>query len=78
MKQKELITLIRDASKLSEEAETFLKENELEYTIFYSEKKDVPNIPVIYSSNSFFVYEGNPGFHIFKISHQKSGENKVA
>ena len=63
----EKIILIRDSSETSNRAESFLIENNLPYTVYYSEKKE--NLPVIYSSYGYIPYEGEGGLNLFASSH---------
>lgn len=62
------ITLIRDASEVSNEAESFLIEHNYIYDVYYSERKS--NLPLIYSTSSYSPYEGKSGLNVFKISHK--------
>ncbi len=70
MKAKEPFLLIRDDSDLSRKVEDFLIENKLEYNIFYSNKEDIPKLPIIFTPLGSFPYEGEKGFNLFKYSHQ--------
>ncbi len=66
MKAKEPLLLIRDDSDLSKKVEDFLIENKLEYNILYSNKEDIPKLPLIYTPLGSFPLEGESGFNMFK------------
>jgi len=66
MKAKEPLLLIRDDSDLSRKVEDFLIENKLEYNILYSNKEDIPKLPIIFTPLGSFPYEGEKGFNIFR------------
>ena len=70
MKTKEPIILIKDDSDLSKKVEDFLIENKMEYNVLYSNKEDIPKLPLIYTPLGSFPLEGKAGFNIFKYSHQ--------
>jgi len=65
------VLLVRDSSKLCQEAEDFLNEHKIEYDIFYANEKDVDNLPVIFSPLSCHPYEGRAGFNLFKYPYLK-------
>jgi hypothetical protein len=65
------VLLVRDASKLCQEVEDFLKENKIDYNIFYADEKDVNNLPVIFTPLSCNPYEGRAGFNLFKYPYLK-------
>ncbi len=66
------VKLIRDDSELSKEAEDFLKSNNIDYSVLYSTKEDVSNLPVIFDSIARYPYEGKKGLLLFKRNYQKS------
>lgn len=59
--------LIRDQSTLSQDVEKFLKENNYQYDILYSNEKE--QLPAIFEPNSSFPYTGKKGFEYFKAIH---------
>jgi len=55
--------LIRDGSKLSEQAENFLAKNKLEYDFLYQNTDR--DLPVIFDSTSRHPYKGEKGLKLF-------------
>ncbi len=70
MAAKELLLLIRDDSDLSKNVEDFLIKNKIEYNILYSNKEDIPKLPLIFTPLGSSPLEGEVGFNRFKHSYQ--------
>jgi len=59
--------LIRDSSKVSEEAEKFLQNHNLPYRVVYADEMDCEDeLPWIYSPCGTIPYVGKGGFNIFR------------
>lgn len=67
--KKEKITLIRDDSEMSKKIEDFLKKNNFEYIVHYSD--DTVNLPIIFSSSLCYPFQGEYGVNLFINSRKK-------
>jgi hypothetical protein len=67
MTNDKLITLVRNGSKPSQEAEEFLMENNIGYNVLYDE--DTTNLPLIFDSVARDPYKGQIGLNLFKHNH---------
>lgn len=69
---KDHFLLIRNCSDTSEQFENYLKEKEINYNVLYCDNtyNSEKELPLMFSPNSYFVYEGEIGFTLFKIRYQ--------
>jgi len=72
MTDKKPFLLIADSSKLSREVESFMIEKNIDYNILYSNKEDIPTLPLIFDNSTSFPFEGKIGFNLFKSFYKKS------